>query len=99
MSARPSRLQSLNVVVGQYLLYMPASCVSIAFYIARSRRTRKKNGDSIQPCCTTDRMVKKSVAPVSVLRQQLESVYNAVNIFMYFCGTPCMDNMFHNDGL
>ena len=67
----------------------------IAFRITKSRRIRKKDGDKILP----DRMVKKSVTPVSVLTQQLESVYNALNVFMYFCGTPYMDPMFHNNGL
>lgn len=79
--------------------FILASPVSIAFCIKRSRRIRKNNGDRIYCCCTPDKMVTKSVTPVSDLTQQLESVYNALNIFMYFCGTPYMDNIFHNEDL
>ena len=63
------------------------------------KKNKKENVDRIQPCCTPERMVKKSVTPVSVLIQQLESAHSDLNIFLYFCGTPYMDNMFCSDGL
>ena len=82
-----------------FVHFIPVSCVSIAFHITKLRWIRKKNCDRIQPCCIPNTVVKKSVTPVSGLAQQLEPVFNALNIFMYFCGTSYMDNMFHKDGL
>lgn len=91
-------VKSKSVSWSVFVLFMMACCVSIDYCITKSRRIKKRMLIEYNLVAHLIELW-KNLTPISVLIQQLESAHNDLNIFMYFSGTPYMDNMFHSDGL